>query len=158
MTISLPTGLGLFALIAFCAQATAEVYKPGDTFIGFKAVDQHDSAFTFKAGDAKFILFDTPGESGQSSAPSDASWFDKHHALLVVNISEFSYFKRKASHSRLESKPFRLLVLNDKGAAERFPRQPGKFTVLVLDPKGTITDVRYAAPGVELKALLDDTK
>ena len=150
--------LGLFGIILSCFQATADVYKPGDTFIGFKAVDQRDSAFTFKAGDARFILLDTPGESGQASAPSDASWFDKHHALLIVNISELSYLKRKVAHSRLASKPFRVLVLSDKDAAARFPKQSGKFTVLIVDEKGAITAIRHAAPGAELQSLIGDTK
>ncbi len=158
MTISLRTGFCLLALIGFGIQARADMYKPGASFIGFSAADQHDTPFTFKAGDARFILFDTPGESGQASAPSDASWFEKHHALLVVNISELSYFKRKVAHSRLSSKPFRTMVLTDKDTAARFPRQTGKFTVLVLDEKGTVTDIRYAAPGADLQSLLDNIK
>ena len=144
------------ALLLFSFESWAEVYRSGISFNGFQALDQHDRPFTFKPGDANFIIFDTPGLSGPSAAPQDSAWFDKHHALLIVNISDLSYFKRKVARSRLQSKPFRSLVLADKDTASRFPRQDGKLTVLLVNAEGTITDIRYAAGGKELQTLLSD--
>lgn len=137
--------------------SNAEVYKIGDTFVGFSAPDQQGKANIFKAGDAKFILFDTPGESGESQSPQDPDWFAKNRALLVVNISEFSMIKRDIARSRMKSKPFKILVLDDKAAAEKFPVEKGKFTVLVLDEKGIITAIKFAAPGPELRKTVTGT-
>ena len=150
--------LALLSLLLLAFSAGADVYKPGDSFIGFQAADQHGAAFTFKAGDAKFILFDTPGESGPSEQPQDAGWFDKNHALLLVNITDLSFLKRKIARSRLESKPFRLLVVDDENAAARFPTEKGKLTVLLLDDQGKITSIRFAAPGKEVQALVTGGK
>jgi hypothetical protein len=69
-------------------------------------------------------------------------------------LSEFSGWKRRIARSRLESKPFRILAVNDKDVAARFPRQKKKFTVLLLDDKRAITEIRYAAPGKELQEML----
>lgn len=144
------------AAVAFAAPA--DLYKAGDTFVGFTAVDQHGTAFTFKPGSAKFVVFDTPGEGGPAESPQDPNWFEKHQALMVVNLTELSALKRRVARSRMESKPFRLLVVDDKNVAAKFPRQKEKFTVLLVDEQGKITDIRYAAPGKELLTLLTGEK
>jgi hypothetical protein len=156
-----PSLLGcVFALsvASFSLASKADVYRTGDSLVGFSAPDQHGETVTFKAGDAKFILFDTPGESGESQQPKDPDWFAKNRALLVVNISELSMIKRKIARSRMKAKPFRMVVLDEKDKAERFPLQKGKFTVLMLDDKGSITDVKFAAPGRELQELVTGGK
>ena len=140
------------ALVSLPAQA--DLYKVGDSFVGFSAPDQHGTAVTFTAGDAKVILFDTPGESGESPPLQDSSWFTKNRALLLVNISELSFVKRRVARSRMEAKPFRLLVVEAKSVADKFPRAPGKFSVLVLDDQGVITAIKFAAPGKELQDLV----
>lgn len=136
----------------------AEIYKVGDSFVGFAAPDQHGTSVTYEAGAAKFVLFDTPGESGQARHPQDPDWFAKNHVLLVINISDLSAIKRKAARSRMKSKPFQMLVVEDKEQVARFPLQEGKFTVLVLDDKGTISAIKFAAPGDELKAVVTGGK
>ena|SRR5437899_1771060 len=150
--------LAFLSLLLLAFSSEADVYKPGDSFIGFQSADQHGTAFTFKANDAKFILFDTPGESGPSEQPKDAGWFDKNHALLLVNITDLSFFKRKLARSRLESKPFRLLVVDNENAAARFPTEKGKLTVLLLDNQGRIASIRFAAPGKEVQTLVAEGK
>jgi len=149
--------LALFVPLMSLA-ASADGYKVGDSFIGFSAPDQHGTTVAYKAGDAKFILFDTPGESGQSQHPQDPDWFANNHVFLVVSISGLSSIKRKIAHSRMKSKPFKLLIVDDTRVAQRFPTQNGKFTVLVLDKKGIITGIKYAAPGPELKEVVTGTK
>jgi hypothetical protein len=137
-----------------CLASNDSVYKTGDSFLGFQATDQHGTAFIFKPGDAKFVIFNTPGASGESPQPKDPDWFSKHRALLVVNLSRFSSFKRRIAHSRLKSKPFQVLAVDDKEVAARFPEQNGKLTVLKLDNRGGITEVRFAIPGKELQDLV----
>ena len=132
----------------------ADAYKVGDSFVGFSAPDQHGAVSTFKAGDARTILFDTPGEGG-SQAPNDPDWFAKNKALLLINISDFSSLKRRMAASRMESKPFRMLVVSDQAAAGRFPVQAGKLTVLTLDASGKITAISYAAPGADVKKAVE---
>lgn len=146
-------GLALVPLIAW-----SDRYKVGDSFVGFAAPDQHGTAATFKAGDAKFILFDTPGESGESPQPQDPAWFSNHRALPVVNISELSFVKRKVARSRLAAKSFRLLVVDQKNVAEKFPRANGKFSMFVLDDTGNITAIKFAEPGKELQELVTGGK
>jgi peroxiredoxin len=147
-----------FALMCVSLTARADLYKIGDSFVSFTAPDQHGTNVTFKAGDAKFILFDTPGESGESVALKDPGWFTKNRALLLVNISELSSFKARIARSRMAAKPFRLLVVAEKSVAEKFPQTKGKFSVLVLDDKGAITSIKFAAPGQELQALVTEGK
>src|SRR5690349_3542941 len=140
-----PSLLGL-VLFALSWTATAAVYKAGDSLIGFKAADQHGAAFTFKAGDTRFVMFHTPGEGAASESPQDPKWFEKHHALMVVNLTELSTFKRRIARSRAEAKAFQILLVDDKDAAAKFPRQKEKFTVLLVDDQGKITDIRYVTP------------
>src|SRR5262245_22473391 len=140
------SGAGLCLL--WCVSAAAAAFQAGDSFVGFTAEDQHGTSSTFKAGDARFIIVDTPGETGTSEGVvKDPDWFNKNHALLVVDISDLGFLKRGVARSRLKSKPFHLLVVDDKKVSERFPKQQGKLTVLMLDPQGKVTAVRFVAPG-----------
>jgi hypothetical protein len=85
-------------------------------------------------------------------------WFAKNQALLVINISQFSSIKRKIAKSRMKSKPFKMLIVEDKAVAAKFPTEKGKFTVVELDDKGTITAIKFAAPGPELKEVVAGTQ
>lgn len=143
----------LTAYLGAVAGLAAEPYQVGDVFQPPPGSDQHGKAFEVKSGDFRAVLFDTPGESGDAEPPKDPQWFDKNRALLLVNISGFSGFKRRIARGRMESKPFRILVVEDAVAAAKFPRQKGKFTVLRLDEKGAITQIQFAAPGKELQDL-----
>ena len=134
--------------------AFADAYKVGDSFVGFSAPDQHGAVTTFKAGDAKTILFDTP-DGGDSQTPNDPAWFSKNQALLLINVSNFAPLKRRMAASRMESKPFKMLAVGDQAAAGRFPVQAGKFTVLKLDAAGKITAISYAAPGADVKKAVE---
>ncbi len=136
----------------------AEPYKVGDSFAGFKAPDQHGVLYKFKPGEVKYVLFDTPTGEDKATTPEDPNWFAEHQAILIVNISDFSFIKRDLARSRLESKKYAALVLSDKAAAERFPTEAGKISVLTLDKKGRITAIRFGAPGKEVQALLTDKK
>src|SRR5437867_1907286 len=131
--------------LLWCMAAAAAAFQTGDSFVGFQAADQHGKSFSFKAGEAKLIIVDTPGESGASEGVKDPEWFAKNQALLVVDISDLSFFKRGVARSRLQSKSFHLLVVDDKSVAARFPKQTGKLSVLFVDPQGKITAVRFAA-------------
>jgi len=142
------------AFVVLPLTAFADAYKVGDSFVGFSAPDQHGAVTTFKAGDAKTILFDTP-DGGDSQTPNDPAWFSKNQALLLINVSNFAPFKRRMAASRMESKPFKMLVVGDEAAAGRFPVQAGKFTVLKLDAAGKITAISYAAPGADVKKAVE---
>ena len=150
-------GPTVFCLL-WCLSAAAGVFQAGDTFTGFQAADQAGGKFTFKPGDARFVIVNTPGESGTPEDVKDPEWFEKNHALMLVNISDLSAFKRRIARSRLSSKPYRLLVLEDAALAERLPKRSGKMSVLSVDGQGKITAVRYAAPGKELQALFSNAK
>jgi len=134
--------------------AKADVYKAGDSFTNFSAPDQHGTNVTFKAGEARVILFDTPAANGASRPSPEPDWFAKNHVLPVVNVSALSFFQRKVAQTRLAAKTYRVLVVDNKSIAERFPMQNGKFTVLFLSEQGVIMDIRFAAPGNELRELL----
>lgn len=144
-------------LMTLSFTARAQVYKAGDSFVGFKAADQHGTAFTFKAGSTRFVIFDTPGEA-PSESPSDPKWLEKNRALMVINLTEFSAFKRRIARSRAAEKAFQILLVEDKDVAAKFPRQKEKFTVLLLDDQGKVTDIRFVTPGKELQALLSGDK
>ncbi|MBL9175010.1 MAG: hypothetical protein JNL10_15840 [Verrucomicrobiales bacterium] len=131
----------------------AEPYRVGDTVELSGGTDQHGKILQAAPGEFRAVIFETPGESGSAEPPKDPEWFTKNQALMVVNISGFSAFKRRIARSRMESKPFRILVVDDPKVADRFPRQKDKFTVLKLDEKGGITAILYAAPGRELQGL-----
>ncbi len=142
------------SLAFLCCSARGEVYKTGDSFVGFSAPDQHGGNVTFAAGDARVILLDTPAPTGEPRQSASPDWFAKNHVLPVINISGLSFIKRDVARSRIAAKPYRMLVVDNKSVAERFPRQEGKFTVLFLDDKGVITDIRFASAGKELRDLL----
>jgi len=134
--------------------AMADPYKVGDSFNGFTASDQRGAAFTFKAGAYRFVIFEVAGETGSSTQPKDPNWFENQRAMLLVDVSDLSSFKKRIAKSRMESKPFKILVVDDKDAAARFPKQKEKFTVLLLDDAGKIANIRFVAPGKELQDLL----
>ena len=146
------------SLLLIGLPAAAGPYRTGDSFNGFAAADQRGAPFTFKAGAYRYIIFETAGETDSSAQPKDPDWFENHHAVLLVDITELSAFKRRIARSRMESKPFKIVVVDNKDAAARFPKQQEKFTVLLLDETGKITDIRYAAPGKELQDLLSVSK
>ncbi|MFO1452715.1 MAG: hypothetical protein U1F61_31405 [Opitutaceae bacterium] len=141
----------LAGIVSFVARA--EPYRVGDAVDFSAGLDQHGKPLASTPGDFRAVIFETPGESGSAEPPKDPDWFGRNRALMVVNISGFSSFKRRIARSRMEAKPFRILVLEDAKAADRFPRQKDKFTVLRLDEKGLITEILYAAPGKELQGL-----
>ena len=141
-----------FSSISFAARA--DIYKAGDSFVGFSATDQHGADVTFRAGDARVILFDTPAATGSSQPSPEPDIFAKNHVLPVVNISDLSFLKRKVAQTRMAAKTYPLLVVDNKSVAGRFPVQNGKFTVFLLNEQGVITDIRFAAPGKELRELL----
>ena len=141
-----------FTAISFAVRA--EVYKAGDSFIGFSAPDQHGTVVTFRAGDARVILFDTPAATGASQPSPDPDRFAKNHVLPVVNISDLYFIKRNLAQTRMAGKTYPLLVVDNKSIAGRFPVQNGKFTLLFLSEQGVITNIRFAAPGKELRELL----
>jgi len=141
-----------FAAISLAARA--DVYKAGDSFIGFSAPDQHGADVTFRAGDARVILFDTPAATGASQPSPEPGRLARNHVLPVVNTSDLSFLKRKVAQTRMAAKSYRLLVVDNKSIAGRFPVQNGKFTLLFLSEQGVIIDIRFAAPGKELRELL----
>jgi len=146
--------LGLCLLLAGAVQA-AELYKAGGKFDGFSVADQHGNAFTYKPGACRFVIFEVAGEAGSSSQPRDPNWFDAHRAVLVVDISGLSSFKRRIARSRMEAKSFRILAVEDADLAGRFPREKDKFTVLTLDDQGLIASVQFASAGKELQDLVE---
>lgn len=149
-------GVAIFLSCMLVASASiAEMYEAGRDFSGFQAVDQNDVAFAFKPGDTRIILFDTPGDSAPAEQPQDPAWLTKRRAVLIVNMSDFSFVKRHIALTRLEAKPFRVLVVDDKDVAARFRTVEGKLTAILLDEKGTITEIRFISPGEELLAFLD---
>ncbi len=97
--------------------AQADVYKAGDSLIGFSAPDQHGADVTFRAGDARVILFDTPAANGTSQPSPEPDRFAKNHVLPVVNISDLSFLKRKVAQTRMAAKSYPLLVVDNKGIA-----------------------------------------
>jgi len=134
--------------------ARADIYKAGDSFVGFSAPDQHGADVTFRAGDARVILFDSPAATGASQPSPEPDKFAKNHVLPVVNISDLSFLKHKIAQTRMAAKTYPLLVVDNKSIAGRFPVQNGKFTLLFLSEQGIITNVSFAAPGKELRELL----
>ena len=140
--------------VAISLAARADVYKAGDSLVGFSASDQHGTIVTFRAGDARVILFDTPAATGASQPSPDPDRFAKNHVLPVVNISDLSFLKHKVAQTRMAAKSYPLLVVDNKSIAGRFPVQNGKFTLLFLSEHGVITNIRFAAPGKELRELL----
>ena len=146
------TIVGFFVAISLAARA--DVYKAGDSLVGFSAPDQHGTIVTFRAGDARVILFDTPAATGASQPSPDPDRFAKNHVLPVVNISDLSFLKHKVAQTRMAAKTYPLLVVDNKSIAGRFPVQNGKFTLLFLSEQGVITNIRFAAPGKELRELL----
>jgi hypothetical protein len=135
--------------------AEAAVYKAGESIAGLKMKDQQGAEVTFKGGEAQFVLFDTPGGSGPSPSPQDPDWFKQNRALIVVNLAGFSGFRRRVAWSRIKAKPFRIWVVDNAAAAARFPRQSGKFTVLQLDDSGKIVAIRFAAPGKDVRQMVE---
>src|SRR5262245_54222835 len=104
-----PLWVVLFACMGL--SAGAQVYKVGDSFTAFSAQDQKGEAFSFKAGAARFIIFETAGESGPQAQPPSPTWFEDNHALVLVNITDLSFIQRRVARSRMKEKPFQILVV-----------------------------------------------
>ncbi len=147
-------GAVLLLLLLVGPRSQAAPYQQGDSFVGFAGEDQQGTAITFKAGGARFVIFETPGEGGSTAQPSDPHWFDEHQVLLLVNISELNIFKRRIARSRMKAKPFRIVVVDQKDTTARFPQQEGKCTILLLDEKGLISGIRYAVPGKQVQEVI----
>ena len=89
-----------------------------------------------------------------NTAASAAAYAARAGIPAVVLTPAGAVAGPKVAQTRMAAKTYRLLVVDNKSIAERFPVEQGKFTVLFLNERGVITDIRFAAPGQELRELL----
>lgn len=153
-TLRLLVGMGVF--VGFLCLGD-ESFRVGEVLSLPPLKDGRGKPFEMRPGDFRVALLDTPGDSGEASPPKDPGWFEKNQVLMMVNISGLSGFKQRIARSRMASKPFRLVVVDDTTLAARFPKEPGRLTLMRLDGQGMITEILFVAPGPPLQEAVAET-
>jgi hypothetical protein len=117
--------------------------------------DQHgqDCAIT---DDLRWILVACEMEPSKSLsgwlAKQGAEYLPVRKALFIADVYPMPSIGRMFAFPKMRRYPHRIMLADEEHLLDPFPRQPGKITVLRLDPGRKIVEIRYweAADGAPL--------
>jgi hypothetical protein len=147
---------GLFAVLGAVAAAAAEKYKVGDTFAAFSTKDQHDKPFTYEPG-ARLVIVSFEMGTGKAAntffETKGAAFLGEQKAVFIANIYGMPGIARAFALPKMRKYPHRILLGDGADFLARYPEKEDFLTVLTLDPKGTITDIRHVNPKKEMATI-----
>jgi hypothetical protein len=124
----------------------AEPLQPGEALPVFSLKDQHEQPFTFAPG-PRVVVVSFAMTSGKQAnaffARQPADFLAQKQALFIANIYGMPAIGRFFALPKMKKYPHRILLGDDEHLLDRFPQQPGKLTVLNLDPLGKITAIAF---------------
>lgn len=127
----------------------------GDAVPVFSARDQFANEFHFQAG-LRFLLlgFDMGASKAANLklAALGPGWLEKQGAVYVLDIHSMPAIARVFALPKFRKYPHRIILAEAESLLAPFPRQPERFTVLVLTPTGKIKEIRFWNPASEALA------
>lgn len=168
MIAAMKSVLRLFAVLAafiaalsLPAAEPAGKYQPGDTFAVFTTKDQHEKDYTYPGGARLVIVAFEMGTGKATNAfleKQPADFLDEHKAVFISNIHGMPGVGRMFALPKMKKYPHRILLADAENFLARYPSQDDMLTVLSLDEKGVVTDVRFVNPKKDLPALFAPAK
>jgi len=143
--------------VILCWVAVAGVVHAGELGVGdavpsFSMKDQFGKEFKFEAG-LRFLLlgFDmgTTKQANLKLADLGAGWLEKHNAVYILDIHTMPGIAKIFALPKMRKYPHRIVLAEDDSLLAPFPRKPERITVMVLNPKGKVSEIRYWDPATE---------
>lgn len=137
----------LALVLSLAADApVAERLKVGDTVASFKAADQHGAAFEFKPGlRCLLVAFEmsTGKDANKVLEKRGAKYLAENKAVFVSNIHGMPAVGRAFALPKMRKYPHQIILADAEKLLEPFPVQKDRVTVLLLDDKAKIQEVRF---------------
>jgi hypothetical protein len=153
--------LTLLLAVTLSAAAPTTPYKVGDAFAPFTTKDQHDKPYTYEGG-ARTVIVAFDMSSGKAAnaffEKQPADFLPQQKAIFISNIHGMPGIARVFAMPKMKKYPHRILLADAEGFLARYPVKEDHLTVLSLDDKGTITDVRHLKPAKELASVFAPQK
>lgn len=146
----------LLAVLTAAAADSAAKYRVGDKFDGFTTKDQHDRTYTFAPGVRLVIVAFEMGSGKAANAfleKQPADFLDRHHAIFVSNIHGMPGVGRMFALPKMKKYPHRILLADEEHFLDRYPAANDKLTIIRLDEKSAITELRVVDPKRELAGI-----
>lgn len=141
---------------AAAGAATAEKYKVGDTFAAFSTKDQHDKPYTYEPG-ARLVIVSFEMGTGKAAntffETKGAAFLGEQKAVFIANIYGMPGIARAFALPKMRKYPHRILLGDGADFLARYPEKEDFLTVLTLDGKGTITEIRHVNPKKEMATI-----
>jgi len=146
-------GLLLLSALAMGPSGSAvEPYHVGSQVAEFTARNQRGQDFTFQPG-IRYLLISFDMATGKQAnaklSPLGKDFLPQHEAVYIANIFGMPSIGRVFALPKMRSYNHRIVLADAQGLLDAFPKQEGRVSVIALDPKGRISDVRYWNPGTE---------
>jgi hypothetical protein len=160
-TLRLLATVALFTATLVLSAQTGEKYKAGDAFAAFTTKDQHEKEYTYPGG-ARLVIVSFEMGTGKAAnsffEKQPATFLDDQKAVFIANIYGMPGIGRMFALPKMKKYPHRILLADAENFLVRYPEQNDMLTVLSLDEKGTVTDVRFVNPKKDLAALFAAAK
>ncbi len=124
----------------------AEMYREGSQVAPFTVKDQHGQSFTFQPGVRYLLLsFDmaTGKQANQKLSDLGKEFLPQRGAVFLADIHAMPGIGRFFALPKMRKYNHRILLGDQKGLMDPFPRKEGYITVLTLDAEARITEVRH---------------
>ena len=124
----------------------AESYRVGSRVTAFTAKDQHGESFTFKPGlHYLLVSFDMPTakQANEKLSELGKDYLPQHNAIFLADIHGMPGIGRMFALPKMRKYQHRIILGDQKGLLDPFPRKEGHITVLTLDAEAKVTEVRY---------------
>lgn len=151
----------LFVVSTLGLAAAPEKYQPGDPFAAFTTKDQHEKEYTYPGGARRVIVSFAMGTGKAANAffeKQPADFLDREKTVFIANIYGMPGIGRAFALPKMKKYPHRILLADAEGFLDRYPAQDDMLTVLDLDEKGAVTQIRFVNPKKDLAALFAPAK
>ncbi len=146
----------LALLLGTGVASAAEKYKVGDTFAAFTTKDQHDKPYAYEGG-ARLVIVSFEMGTGKAAngffESKGAAFLGEQKAVFIANIHGMPGIARTFALPKMRKYPHRILFADAADFLARYPEKDDFLTVLRLDPKGVITDIRHVNPKKEMATI-----
>jgi len=136
----------LLTLLLALQVGAAEMYREGSQVAAFTAKDQHGQAFTFQPGIRYLLLsFDmsTGKQANQKLSELGKEFLPQRGAVFLADIHAMPGIGRFFAMPKMRKYNHRIILGDQKGLMDPFPRKEGHITVLTLDAEARITEIRH---------------
>lgn len=146
-----PYGRKLFVLVVISILSGKQVFsselKVGDTLETYSLVDNHGKMHQLKA-DTEVVLLsfemDKSKEIHNWLAEKEPDFLTKNKTEYIADITKMPAIITKLfAGPKMAKYKFPILLANEKGFAEKYPKSPQKITTLILDKNRNVSHILF---------------